>query len=132
MPAATLDQALAEIGATGTIDFVSVDVEGLELEVLNGFSLDRHCPRLLIIEDNTLGADNSVVSYLKSKRYFRVHRTGVNDWFVRVEDVSRFLGRRIALKIRMSKWRMIRAIRQALGHVIVKKTVNSSPSSSSS
>ena len=46
----TLDEILA--GAREPMDFVSIDVEGSELDVLGGFDLERFAPQVLIIEDN--------------------------------------------------------------------------------
>ena len=37
-----------------TIDFMSIDVEGYELEVLAGLNLDRHCPQLLLVETSKI------------------------------------------------------------------------------
>lgn len=38
---------------TEHVDFLSLDVEGAELSVLDGFDLHKYCPRVLIIESNT-------------------------------------------------------------------------------
>lgn len=46
----TLDSLLTEAG-NPRIDFVSMDTEGTELDVLRGFNLERHRPGLLLIED---------------------------------------------------------------------------------
>ena len=37
-----------------TVDFMSIDVEGYELEVLAGLNLDRHCPQLLLVETSKI------------------------------------------------------------------------------
>lgn len=47
----TLDDILTQAQNPG-IDFVSIDVEGFELQVLRGFNLAKHQPKLLLIEDN--------------------------------------------------------------------------------
>jgi FkbM family methyltransferase len=112
VPAACLDEILDEAGFNGQIDFVSVDVEGLELDVLKGLSLRARAPRLLLVEDNSFGQDRRVVDYLRGLGYFRVHRTGVNDWFVRKPDRFRFLGRRLVLAARLSYWPLLRLIRR--------------------
>src|SRR5262245_55146438 len=51
VPVWTLDAILAAAGHPA-IDFLSIDVEGTQLEVLHGFSLERSRPRLLMIEDH--------------------------------------------------------------------------------
>lgn len=48
---ATLDDILAEAG-NPRIDFVSIDVEGMEMDVLRGFDLERHRPGLVMLEDH--------------------------------------------------------------------------------
>ena len=118
VPAATLDHMLEELRFEGTTDLVSIDVEGLELEVLKGFSLNRYRPRLLIIEDNSIGEDTRVVSYLASQGYLRVHRTGVNDWFVREQDIGAFRAHRLMLWLRMQLWKLTRPARRAASELL--------------
>jgi FkbM family methyltransferase len=88
--ATTLDRILEAEKYQGKIDFVSIDVEGHELDVLTGFSLEIYNPRLLLVEDNSFGMNQAVLRHLRSRGYFRVHRTGVNDWFVRDSDRQAF------------------------------------------
>lgn len=80
VPIRTLDQVLADAGAPTPIDFVSIDVEGLEIEVLEGFDLDRWRPRLLLIEDLAMGL--GLHRYVTSRGYRWVRRTGLNSWYV--------------------------------------------------
>jgi FkbM family methyltransferase len=47
----TLDEILKPAGNL-KVDFLSIDVAGLKLEVLRGFDLEKHQPRLLLNEDN--------------------------------------------------------------------------------
>lgn len=80
-----LDAILEESNFVG-IDFISIDVEGHELEVLKGFSLERYRPRILLIEDNSNQTDTTVRNYMKSKGYEIFKRTGVNDWYALEND----------------------------------------------
>jgi FkbM family methyltransferase len=75
-----LDNILAEAGLS-QIEFLSIDVEGHELSVLRGFSLERWQPRILIIEDNSFLGRSQVQRHLREHGYVRFHRTGVNDWY---------------------------------------------------
>lgn len=61
-------------------DFVSIDVEGLELQVLRGFDLTRHHPSVLLIEDHL--QQLGVHRYLVRHGHRVVKRTGVNNWYV--------------------------------------------------
>jgi len=49
VPARTLTSVLEEAGATH-VDFVSLDVEGYELQALNGLDIERFRPRFLLVE----------------------------------------------------------------------------------
>jgi len=76
----TLDDILDQAG-NPQIDFVSIDVEGLELQVLRGFDIRRHRPRLLIIEDNFPNR-LKVHRHMKRQGYRLVKRTGCNNWYI--------------------------------------------------
>ena len=52
VPIRTLDDILVEAGAPARFDFLSIDVEGHELEVLSGFDVARWRPRLILLEDH--------------------------------------------------------------------------------
>lgn len=89
----TLDTILAESQIDRELDFVSIDVEGHELEVLKGFSLEKWSPTILIVEDNTKFQDCTVARYLKGHGYRAFKRTGVNNWYIhqqRMKDYVRF------------------------------------------
>jgi FkbM family methyltransferase len=75
----TLDSILAEAGL-GQIDFLSIDVEGMELQVLQGLSLDRHAPRLILLEDHCRNYRKHF--YLRRHGYRLVKRTQFNNWYV--------------------------------------------------
>lgn len=79
--AMTLDQILADAQIDEHIDFISIDVEGHEYAVLEGFSVAKWKPSILLIEDNSRFADNRVSKYLRQFGYVRFMRTGVNDWY---------------------------------------------------
>jgi FkbM family methyltransferase len=92
VPTMTMDAALHRAfgapDAAGPIDLVVLDVEGAEMEVLGGFSLDVWRPRLLIVEDLTEGKDTRVRERLRSAGYQLVARVGRNDAFVRGDDLE--------------------------------------------
>jgi hypothetical protein len=75
----TLDEVLIEAGCPKP-DFVSIDVEGLQLEVLKGFDLQRHQPALLFVEDHLLNWETH--RYLVRRGYRLVKRTQLNNWYV--------------------------------------------------
>jgi FkbM family methyltransferase len=76
----TLDDILVEAKAPTPVDFVSIDVEGHEIDVLEGFDLGRWKPRLLLIEDHVL--DLRLHHRLLASGYKWVRRTDLNGWYV--------------------------------------------------
>lgn len=83
VPIKTLDEVLIDAGAPQPLDFVSIDVEGLEIDVLDGFDLARWRPRLLFVED--LAMSPRLHHYLTGRGYKWVRRTGLNAWYVPAE-----------------------------------------------
>jgi hypothetical protein len=79
VPVRSLDSILAESGID-RMDFLSIDVEGQELAVLRGLSLERYRPRLILIEDDV--HDLTKHSYLEARGYKLVRRTALNNWYV--------------------------------------------------
>jgi FkbM family methyltransferase len=80
VPIRTLDSVLVEAQAPAHFDFLSIDVEGHELEVLRGFDIARWQPRLILLEDHV--ADLSKHRYLVAHGYRIVRRYENNGWYV--------------------------------------------------
>lgn len=80
VPVRTLDAILREAGAPVAFDFLSIDVEGHEIEVLKGFDFAHWRPRLILLEDHV--ADLSKHRYLKGAGYRIVRRYENNGWYV--------------------------------------------------
>jgi hypothetical protein len=76
---ATLNSLLEQAGAR-RVDFLSVDVEGSELEVLRGFSFETYCPSLILLEDFIENQEKHRLMLCKG--YKLVRRTGDNSWYV--------------------------------------------------
>lgn len=75
----TLDAILDESNAP-SIDFLSIDTEGTELDVLRGLNLQKHRPALLVVEDHMESLD--VFFHLRRHGYRLIHRTPPNNWWV--------------------------------------------------
>jgi FkbM family methyltransferase len=84
---ATLDSLLEEAGFT-ELEFVTIDVEGHELSVLEGFDLARYRPRIVIIEDNSTDGNERIVRHMADHGYVHFSRTGVNEWYARAGDAE--------------------------------------------
>ena len=83
VPARTLDTVLEEAGAPA-IDFVSIDVEGAETEVLRGFDIRRWKPAIVVIESNSKLRLPEVRDYFTSNGYAFRCSIDVNDFYLRV------------------------------------------------
>jgi FkbM family methyltransferase len=77
----TLDQIL-EKAQLPHIDFLTIDVEGQEWEVLQGFTIDRWRPKLVILERWSEVPDERMMQYMHRNSYYYLRTTGgLNDWF---------------------------------------------------
>ena len=73
VPIRTLDDILEE-HAPAVIDLISIDVEGFTVPVLNGFTVSKWRPRLLLIEDNLLDFSIHLHPSLREANYKMVKR----------------------------------------------------------
>jgi len=87
VPVRTLDDILQEAGAPSPIDFVSIDVEGHEVEVLSGFDFSRWRPRLILVEDHVTSL--ATHRYLTRAGYRLFRRTGPNGWYAPAAEAPR-------------------------------------------
>jgi len=87
VPVRTLDQVLIDAKAPAPIDFLSIDVEGHETDVLRGFDFQRWQPRLIVIEDHVL--DRRLHNALQARGYAWIRRTGLNSWYVPAASAAR-------------------------------------------
>jgi FkbM family methyltransferase len=85
--ARTLDEILIDAQAPRPIDFLSIDVEGHEIEVLAGVNLSHWRPRLILIEDHAKNL--RIHRALTSRGYRWVRRTGLNGWYVPQDSPER-------------------------------------------
>lgn len=108
----TLDLVLAEAHMQ-RIDFLSVDVEGFELDVLQGFSFERYRPGLIVLED--FAENLAKHRFMRARRYKRVRRTGNNSWYI-PEEV------RFSLSL-FGKWQLTRKYYLALPIRWMKKRI---------
>jgi Methyltransferase FkbM domain len=80
VPIRTIDEILDEARTPVPIDFISIDVEFHEIDVLDGFDIGRWRPPLILIEDVPAGL--RIHRYLRRRGYKWVRRTGLNSWYV--------------------------------------------------
>jgi FkbM family methyltransferase len=80
---ATLDEFLGKAKAPHWIDYMNIDVEGAEFDVLSGLSLDRYEVGAFTIEHNyEVEKRERIHRLLEAKGYIRVRSWEVDDWYV--------------------------------------------------
>lgn len=81
----TLRQVIKENQTIQQVDFLSVDTEGSELEVLSGFPFESFSPNFICVEHNFEESKRCEIrSLLESKGYsiFLESQSSVDDWFI--------------------------------------------------
>lgn len=79
VPAITLNKLLNRHNISG-INFVSLDVEGYEISVLNGFDLEKYKPDYIMIEATTFhNRRNAIFDYMNDKKYVIIDELSCND-----------------------------------------------------
>lgn len=82
---------LAEVGAPLEIDYLSLDTEGSELDILHGLDLNKYKFKVMTIEHNyNKSVQKQLSSILRPHGYRQVLETasGVDAWFVHESIVS--------------------------------------------
>jgi len=97
VPVRTLRDVCAEL-VDGPIDFVSVDVEGHERDVLEGGDWDRWRPRVILVEATrprtSIPSHDEWEPVLLKANYVFVTFDGLNRYYVRGEDAQLAVGLR--------------------------------------
>ena len=82
----TLDDLLARAGAPSFIHFISLDIEGAELEALRAFPFERYRVGAWAIEHNREEPKRTLLKeLLASHGYRRVHEYHQDDFYVRAD-----------------------------------------------
>lgn len=76
----SMTSVLDEINFPKSIDFISIDTENTELDVLKGIDFNKYHIKVLVIENNF--NEPFCEDYLKQFGYTKVHRIAVNDFFI--------------------------------------------------
>tara|TARA_R110000824_G_scaffold119521_1_gene273614 strand:+ start:519 stop:1208 length:690 start_codon:yes stop_codon:yes gene_type:complete len=66
------------------IDFISIDTEGTELDVLKGLDFSQYSVTLLVVENNY--NDKEIEDFMMSKGYRKDRRYKINDFYVKDEQ----------------------------------------------
>lgn len=77
----SLTSLLDELHYPTDIDFVSIDTENTELDVLKGIDFTKYNIKLLVVENNF--NEPFCEDYLRPFGYKKIHRIAVNDFFMK-------------------------------------------------
>ncbi len=80
----SLNDLLLEHGAPRHVDFLSVDTEGSEFEILNALDFDRWRPRTIAVEHNFTPLREKLFDLLSAQGYRRMWEgfSRFDDWYV--------------------------------------------------
>lgn len=86
----SLIDLLNTYNAPKNIDFLSIDTEGSEYEILHSFNFEKYRPIIFTIEHNYSQLENKIDEIMKSNRYKRVFKklTAFDAWYVRSDIIN--------------------------------------------
>ncbi len=82
VPVRSLTSLMDEIGFPTVIDFVSIDTENTELDVLRGIDFQKYQIKYLVVENNY--NEPFCEDFLRGMGYKKIHRIAVNDFYKKV------------------------------------------------
>ena len=80
----SLNDLLAKYNAPADFDYLSMDTEGSELEILKAFDMKRYRPKIITIEHNYTENRDAIFRLLTAHRYVRVlpEVSMFDDWYL--------------------------------------------------
>ena len=80
----TLNEIFQEVGTPKLIDFLSLDVEGSELEVLNGIDFKIYNFKFILVESRD---DDEIIKYLSNKNYNFLEKISKRDLIFKYREL---------------------------------------------
>jgi FkbM family methyltransferase len=84
----TVSQILEKHWPNGFPDLLSLDVEGLDLEVLKSIEYDRSAPKLICVEANSAKIGAEITDFAETKGYSLFFRAAANLFLIKNEFIS--------------------------------------------
>jgi len=83
----SLEDLLDKYNSPKIIDYLSIDTEGSEFEILSNFNFDKYQFRVITCEHNFQPAKERIYSLLTARGYVRKFEklSQFDDWYVRAE-----------------------------------------------
>lgn len=74
-----------------SIDFMSIDCEGHDLNVLKSNDWELYRPRVIIVEDHSMNINSEIDSFLKSKDYYYYCRIYLTKVFLEKSEIKKHI-----------------------------------------
>jgi FkbM family methyltransferase len=89
----SLEDLLKKYSAPKTIDYLSIDTEGSEYEILSNFNFDAYDIRAITCEHNFMPERDDIYKLLTSKGFFRVHtdKSKWDDWYTKSKPITLYV-----------------------------------------
>ena len=80
----TLEKLLIEYNSPNIIDYLSIDTEGSEYDILKGFNFTKYTFKIITVEHNFTENRSKIKNLLESKGYVRVFErfSKWDDWYI--------------------------------------------------
>ena len=82
----SLNDLLEQYNAPNKIDYISIDTEGAEFEIINNFDFNKYDVEIFTIEHNHASFRKDVIKLLNDKKYFRLPNVTQGGFVVPYED----------------------------------------------
>lgn len=89
----SLEDLLKKYAAPKIIDYLSIDTEGSEYEILSNFNFDAYDIRAITCENNYMPDREEIFRLLTSKGFFRVHtsKSKWDDWYTKTKPITLYV-----------------------------------------
>ena len=82
----TLNSIFGEYLIGKNLDYLSIDTEGTEFEIIKSLDFTKHAPKIISIEHNYDLQKNKIFTFLSRKGYKQIFRSlsRFDDWYVKI------------------------------------------------
>jgi FkbM family methyltransferase len=86
----SLNDLLEGHGAPTKIDYISIDTEGSEFEIIKNFNFSKYNVEIFTIEHNAASYREDIIKLLESQKYYRIppghFSPGFEDWYIKKDN----------------------------------------------
>jgi FkbM family methyltransferase len=82
----SLNDLLIQYNAPNKIDYISIDTEGAEFEIINNFDFNKYDVEIFTVEHNGASFRKNIIKLLNGKEYFRLPNVEQGGFVIHYED----------------------------------------------